>query len=65
MNLYNKQEYSMNLCNFEQFLKLSRLNKYLLRISLLNKNFLSICRISNKFVYEFLEATSITTNFLE
>jgi hypothetical protein len=40
MNFYNKQEYSMNLCNFQQFLKLSRLNKYLLRISLLNKNFL-------------------------
>jgi hypothetical protein len=34
-----KQEYYMNLCNFEQFLKLSRINKYLLRISLLNKNF--------------------------
>jgi hypothetical protein len=40
MNFYNKQEYSMNLCNFQQLLKLSRINKYLLRISLLNKNFL-------------------------
>jgi hypothetical protein len=40
MNFYNKQEYSMNLCNFQQFLKIYRLNKYLLRISLLNKNVL-------------------------
>jgi hypothetical protein len=39
MNFYNKQEYSMNLCNFQQFLKLSRMKKYLLRISLLNKKF--------------------------
>jgi hypothetical protein len=55
MNFYNKQEYSMNLCNFQQFLKLSWLNKYLLTISLLNKNFFWICRLSNKFLYEFLE----------
>jgi hypothetical protein len=40
MNFYNKQEYSLNLCNFQQFQKLSRLNEYLLRISLLNKNVL-------------------------
>jgi hypothetical protein len=40
MNLYNKQEYSMNFCKFQQFLKLSKINKYVLRISLLNKNFL-------------------------
>jgi hypothetical protein len=40
MDFYNKLEYSMNLCNFQRFLKLSRINKYLLRISLLNKNFL-------------------------
>jgi hypothetical protein len=39
MNFYNKQEYSMNLCNFQQFLKLSRINKYLLRTSLLNNIF--------------------------
>jgi hypothetical protein len=45
----------MNLCNFQQFLKLSRINMYLLRISLLNKNFLLVSRISNKFFYEFLE----------
>jgi hypothetical protein len=45
----------MNLCNFQQFLKLSRVNKYLLRICLLNKIFLLISRISNKFFYEFLE----------
>jgi hypothetical protein len=55
MNFYNKQEYSMNLCNFQQFVKLSRVNKYLLRVSLLNKNFLWISRISNKFLYDFLE----------
>jgi hypothetical protein len=40
MNFCNKEEYSMNLCNFQQFLKLSRIKKYLLRIYLLNKNFL-------------------------
>jgi hypothetical protein len=40
MNFYNKQEYPMNLCNFQQFLKIFRVNKYLLRIYLLNKNFL-------------------------
>jgi hypothetical protein len=32
MNFYNKQEYSMNLCNFQQFLKISKINKDLLRI---------------------------------
>jgi hypothetical protein len=32
MNLYNKQEYSMNLCNLQHFLKLSIVNKYLPRI---------------------------------
>jgi hypothetical protein len=42
MNFYNKQEYSMNLCNFQQFLKLSRINKILQIISLLKKNFLRI-----------------------
>jgi hypothetical protein len=34
MNFYNKQEYSMNLCNFQNFLKLSRMNKHLLQIFL-------------------------------
>jgi hypothetical protein len=39
MNLYNKQEYSMNLCNFQQFLKLSRINKYLLRSFFIKQDF--------------------------
>jgi hypothetical protein len=34
MNFYNKQEYYMNLCNFQQFLKLSRINKIFQIISL-------------------------------
>jgi hypothetical protein len=55
MNFYDKQEYFMNLCNFQQFIKPSRINKYLLRNSLLNKNFIWMSRISNKFFYEFLE----------
>jgi hypothetical protein len=55
MNFYIKHEYFMNLCNFQKFIKLYRINKYLLRIYLLNKNFLWISRIRNKFVYEFLE----------
>jgi hypothetical protein len=42
MNFYNKQEYSMNLCNFQQFLKLSRINKILQINYLLKKNFLRI-----------------------
>jgi hypothetical protein len=32
MKFYNEQEYSMNLCNFQQFLKLCKVNKYLARI---------------------------------
>jgi hypothetical protein len=52
-NFYNKQEISMNLCNFQQFLKLSKLNKYLLR-------FLYETRI----FFEFVEkATSFYMNF--
>jgi hypothetical protein len=42
MNFYNKQEFSMNLCNFQQFLKLSRINKIFQIISLLNKKFLRV-----------------------